>query len=154
MLKYNRVFLCYLIICLFLVFNTFKTNAQSVFFSTKFEYSPAQLSKFLSSISTDENQVYFIANAYTLYCYNKNTIQLNFKKEAGSKTDSKPHLYKNTIITGIYEDGKHKCAFMNKTTGTTEQILTIPPLKTEPIFINDSIFIATSMDEEGGQLVS
>lgn len=40
MLQYNKEFLYYLIICLFLVFNTSKTKAQSVFFSTKFEYSP------------------------------------------------------------------------------------------------------------------
>ncbi len=128
MLKYNKEFLYYLIICLLLVFNTSKTNAQSVFFNIKFDYSPTQLSKFLSSISTDENQVYFITNDYTLYCYDKNTFQLNYKKDVGSKTDTKPHLYKNTFITGIYEDGKHKCAFMNKTTGSTEQTLTIPPL--------------------------
>lgn len=153
MLQYEKTFL-YSLIILFLGFNTSKTNAQTVFFNSNLDFTPAELSHFLSSVTADENQVYFNANDHMLYVYNKKYFSLKYKKAISRKTNELSYIYKNTLITGIYQDGKHQCAFINKTTGTIEQTLNLPPLKTEPLFVSDSVFFATTLDEEGGQLVS
>lgn len=138
---------------LFLVFSISDTNAQIECFKTKIQYISADLSKFSSAITTDANQLYFIANDYNLYCFDKNTFELKYKKELNSKSNTAPYSYKNTLIISKYEDKKHQAIILNKVTGETIQELNLSPLKSNPYFVNDTTFISTIIDDNGGQLV-
>jgi outer membrane protein assembly factor BamB len=141
----------YLILCL-LVFNTYKTNAQNVLFNTQVNYSPSELSNFLSSITLDEDAIYFIANDYNLYSIENKTKKVLYTTEINSKSNDAVFILKDTLITSLYENNKHSAVFINKNSGQIIRKLNVSPLKTAPQFLNDSIFVATTINNEGGQL--
>lgn len=73
--------------CILIVFLiSCEISAQTEFFHSKILFSESQLSDFYSSISVHSSQVYFNANDYKVYAFNKKTGVLNWPCHLVNKT--------------------------------------------------------------------
>jgi len=74
---------------LFLLFFNF-TQAQTEFFNSKINLFENKLEDFYSSFSIDNAQVYFNANDYQVYAYDKKTGDLNSSYYKANKSNNPP----------------------------------------------------------------
>jgi len=135
---------------LMLLSNLF-TYAQTEIFNSKILFSESDLEKFYSSISIDSSQVYYNANNYTVYAYNKNTGVLNWSYYTGYKSNNAPKLNKNNILVGINND---KWVQLNAKTGDTIQTLKINGIETQPFFKGDIMYCVAISPEIGGAVIA
>lgn len=131
---------------------TINSYSQTEIFVSKISFSEFELSNFMSSIALDEEAVYFIANDFKLYCIDKKVNFFNYTIEIDCKTDEPVYVFKESIISAQYLNKIQKASVYNKKTGKEIQKLNVSPLRTPPQFLNDSIFVATTINKEGGQL--
>lgn len=125
---------------------------QTEIFVSKISFSEFQLSNFMSSIALDDETVYFLANNYNLYSYDKKSNNLKYEINIKTKSNEAVFIFRDTIITSLYQDKRYSAIFIDKNSGQITKKLNVPKLKTNPYFINANFFISTCI-EDGGQLI-
>lgn len=125
--------------------------AQTALFNSKIVFSESQLQEFYSSISIDSNRVYFNANDYTLYAFDKSTKQLVWKNYAGNKSDNAT-IYNQDVVFEKISEGKIRQ--LQASTGDTIQTLKIQELSTQPFFKGDIMYCAAISPEIGGAILA
>ncbi len=124
--------------------------AQTEFFNSKNNFSFKQLNNFHSSFSIDSTQVYFNANDYNVYAYNKKSGVLNWSHYIANKTNTAPIPYQNSLFVSKHlSEYNDKCVQLNSITGDTIQTLSIESINTKPIF-KENIMYCTGIDTETG----
>ena len=109
--------------------------AQTEFFHSKINFSENQLDKFYSSFSRDSSQVYFNANDYYVYAYDKKTGKLNWSYYLANKTNYAPIPNQNNLFESKHlSEYSDKCIQLTAKTGDTIQTLVIESINTKPIF--------------------
>jgi hypothetical protein len=99
----------------------------------------------------DRTQVYFNANDYYVYAYDKKTGVLNWTYDSYFKSNNAPKFNQNNLFVGINDD---KWVQLNAKTGDTIQTLKIEYLTTQPYF-EDNIMYCTSVSPEiGGAILA
>ncbi|MEY3499234.1 MAG: hypothetical protein RL308_903 [Bacteroidota bacterium] len=126
------------------------TWAQTEFFNSKIRITANQLSDFYSSICVDSTQVYFNANNYTVYGYDKKTGVLNWSHYSGTKSNNAPKWSKDHLFVGSRDS---KWIQLNSKTGDTIQTLKIQELTTQPFFKGDIMYCAAVVPEIGGAIL-
>jgi hypothetical protein len=117
------------------------TWSQTEFFNSKINLSESELDKFYSSFSIDSSQVYFNANDYYVYAYDKETGVLNWSHYLANKTNNAPIPYQtNLFVSKHLSEYNNKCVQLNTKTGDTIQTLVIESINTKPIFKNNIMF--------------
>ena len=130
-------------------FNNF--FAQTEFFYSKINFSENQLDKFYSSFSIDSTQVYFNANDYYVYAFDKKSGKLNWSYYSGNKSNTSPKLNQNSIFIGKnINEYNNKCVQLNSKTGDTIQTLKIEALNTQPLFSGELMFCTAISPGIGG----
>ena len=148
-LDYKKLFFCISI----LNFNPLSAQTESS--NSKIEFSEIQLSNFYSSFSIDSSQVYFIANDYNIYAYDKKTGALNWKYYLANKTNTTPKVIQNSIlVTKHFDEYLNRTIQLNATTGDTIQTLKIDALETNPLFKNSMMYCAAIAPEIGGAILA
>ena len=143
-----------LIFCLSLLFSNV-IMAQSEFFNSKINFSDKQLNNFHSSFSIDSSQVYFNANDYYLYVYDKKSGVLNWSYQTANKSNSTPKLNQNSVFIGDHiSEYDDKCLQLNIKTGDTIQHLKIEALNTQPFFKGDLLFCTAISPGIGGAVLA
>lgn len=142
------------VFCWFLAYSTI-TNAQTEFFHSKINFSENQLDNFYSSISMDSTQIYFNANDYKVYAYDKKTGILNWSYYAANKSNNAPKSYQNFVfIEKHISEYENKCVQLNSKTGDTIQTLLIESINTKPVFV-ENIMYFTGIDAAiGGAVIA
>ncbi len=135
---------------LLLLSNLF-SYAQTEFFNSKILFSESDLDEFYSAISIDSSQVYYNANNYTVYAYDKNTGVLNWSYYTGYKSNNAPKLNKNNVLVGINND---KWVQLNAKTGDTIQTLKINGIETQPFLKGNIMYCAAISSEIGGAVIA
>jgi len=149
----KSIFNSMFIIIGFFFFNS--SFAQTEFFNSKIEFSDTQLSNFYSSFSIDSSQVYFIANDYNIYAYDKKTGTLKWKQYLANKTNTSPKVFQNSIlVTKHLEENLNRTIQLNAKTGNTIQTLKIDALETNPFFKNSILYCAAIAPEIGGAILA
>ena len=134
-----------------LMLNVFCITAQTSFYNSDFGFSISTTDALISSFTVDEHQIYFNANNYMLYVFDKNNTNLKFEKSLRFKSNNSPHLIHDKILVGTYNDDGRKTLVLNKNTGLTEQTLNLPPSSTSPFQI-DNILYGTFIGYDGGEI--
>lgn len=130
-------------------------QAQTQFFKSKIDFSENQLSKFFSSFSIDSTQIYFSANDYTLYAYNKKTGTLNWSSNISNKSNNPPKLYqKNIFVEKHLNEYENKCVLLDALTGNTIKTLPIEGIETQPFFKGDIMYCTAIIPETGGAILA
>lgn len=138
--------------CILIVFLiSGEISAQTEFFHSKINFPDSQLENFYSSISIDSTQVYFNANDYKVYTYDKKTGTLNWTYDSYFKSNNAPKFNQNNLFVGINDD---KWVQLNAKTGDTIQILKINGLETQPFFKDDVMYCAAISPEIGGTIMA
>jgi hypothetical protein len=139
----------------FLIFITFlfgfSSWSQSEIFNSKINFSENDLEEFYSAVSIDNNRIYFIANDYTLYVYDKTTKQLLWKDYARSKSNIAPIYHQNYVFEKMAEG---KILQLQAITGDTIQTLKIQELTTQPIFKENMMYCVAISPEIGGAILA
>ncbi|HQZ25295.1 MAG TPA: PQQ-binding-like beta-propeller repeat protein [Flavobacterium sp.] len=125
--------------------------SQNEFFHSKINLPQSQLENFYSSINVDSTQVYFNANDYKVYAYDKKTGNLNWKYNSYYKSNSSPKFHQSNLLVGINED---KWVLLNAKTGDTIQTLKIEDLTTQPFFKGDIMYCAGISPAIGGAILA
>lgn len=127
--------------------------SQKEFFNSKIDFTIEQLENFHSSFTMDTTQVYFTANDYKLYVYDKITGTLNWTYYMANKSDNAVKLYRdNVFVSKHLSEYEDKCMQLNTKTGDTIQSLAIISLNTQPVFKGDLMY-ATAIDVETGGII-
>ncbi|WP_073371326.1 outer membrane protein assembly factor BamB family protein [Flavobacterium fluvii] len=127
--------------------------SQTEFFNSKINFSENELNGFYSSISVDSTRIYFNANDYTVYAYDKKSGELNWSYYLSYKTNNPPIPYRNSLFVGKHSSQYHdECVQLNSQTGDTIQTLTIQSIDTKPVF-RDNIMYCTAIDAGFGGAV-
>jgi hypothetical protein len=128
---------------------------QSEFLNSKIQFSEMQLSNFYSSFSIDSSQVYFNANDYYVYAYDKKSGVLNWSYYTGSKSNKAPKSNQNSVFVGKHiSEYENKCMQLNAKTGDTIQTLKIEALNTQPFFRDDLMLCTAIKPEIGGAVLA
>lgn len=143
-----------LLYLLFFLLYTHSLIAQTEIFKTQISFTESELFNFKSSITLEDSLLFFLATDYKLYSINKNSNHTLFVADMYSKSNDPVFFHHDTLITSIYENKAHRAVLINKQSGTLIKNLNVAPLKLLPHFINDSVFISTIIDTDGGQLIS
>ena len=131
------------------------TKGQVEFFKSKIDFSENQLSNFFSSFSLDSSQIFFIANDYYLYVYNKKTGKLNWSYDLSNKTNNPPRLYKNNVfVEKHFSENNNKCVQLNTNTGKDYQTLAIGRIETQPVFKGNMMYCTAIAPEIGGAVLA
>lgn len=131
------------------------TFAQTEFFHSKINFSKDQLSNFYSSISIDSTQVYFNANDYYVYAYDKKTGVLNWSHYLANKTNNAPIPYQtNLFVSNHLSEYDDKCVQLNSRTGDTIQTLNIKSINSKPIFRGNVMYCTAIDDGIGGAVMA
>ncbi|POY37456.1 hypothetical protein C3K47_06750 [Solitalea longa] len=139
------------LLLLFLLVNS-NSNAQTVFFVSKISISERNLLSFYSSLEVDNSQVYFNANDYRLYAFDKKTGKENWQFYLANKSNSAPIIYKQTVIVNEHvSEYNDKSTQLNSKTGFAIQTLKIDEILTAPLF-KDSIMYCTGLYKGGAIL--
>ena len=129
--------------------------AQTEFFNSKILFSQIQLSSFYSSFSMDSSQVYFNANDYYLYVYDKKSGVLKWSYQIDNKSNITPKLNQNSVFIGDHiSEYDDKCLQINIKTGDTIQHLKIEALITQPLFKGDLLFCTAISPGLGGAVLA
>ena len=142
---------------LLLYFFLFSVIAQSQteFFNSKINFSQDQLNKFYSSISIDSTQVYFNANDYTVYAYDKKSGVLKWSYYTANKSNTSPKLNQNSVFVERHiSENEDKCVQLNIKTGDTIQTLKIEGLNTQPVFRENIMFCTAISPGIGGAVLA
>lgn len=139
----------FLIFILFIF--SFNSWSQTEFFHSKINLAQSKLDDFYSSINVDSTQVYFNANDYKVYAYDKKTGILNWTYVSYFKSNNAPKFNQNNLFVGINDD---KWVQLNTKTGDTIQTLKINGLETQPFFRNDIMYCAAISPEIGGVILA
>lgn len=138
----------YLLIIIFVL--SAKVSAQTEFFHSKINFSKSQLEQFYSSCSIDSSQVYFNANDYYVYVYDKKTGNLNWSYYLANKTNNPPIPYQNSLFVSKHlSEYNDKCVQLNSKTGDTIQTLVITSINTKPIF-KENVMYCSGIDAKIG----
>jgi hypothetical protein len=130
---------------------SFTSWSQTEFFNSKILIPENHLDNFYSSIGIDSAQVYFNANDYKVYAYDKKTGGVNWSYFTGNKSNIAPKGYQNYVFVGIRDS---KWMQLNAKTGDTIQTLKINGLETQPFFRNDIIYCDAVSPEIGGAILA
>jgi len=136
---------------LIVLFFSISVAAQTEFFHSKINLSENKLEEFYSSFSIDDAQVYFNANDYQVYAYDKKTGDLNWSYYSGYKTNTAPISVQEKLFSRI-TDGK--LLQMNPKNGDTIQTLKIEKLYTPPFFKDNIMYCAAILPEIGGAILA
>ena len=146
---------------IFVLFNLFMwitytpAKAQTEFFRSKINFSENQLSKFFSSFNIDSTQIYFNANDYYLYTYNKKSGKLNWSYNLSTKTDNPPRLFQNNVLVEEhFEENQNKCVQLNTNTGNLYQTLSIGRIETLPVFKENMMYCTAIVPAIGGAILA
>jgi hypothetical protein len=148
MLLFHKIFF------IFFIYSS-ATLAQTEFFNSKIQFSESQLDKFYSSFSIDSSQVYFNANDYYVYAFDKQKGVLNWSHYLANKTNDAPIPYqKSLLVSKYFSDYGDKCVQLDSKTGDTIQTLVIQSINTKPIF-KENMMYCTGIDGEiGGAVIA
>ena len=144
----EQVIILFFMVCLMSYNASF---SQTEFFNSKILIPENQLGDFYSSIGIDSTQVYFNANDYKVYAYDKKTGNLNWKYNSYYKSNSSPKFHQSNLLVGINED---KWVLLNAKTGDTIQTLKIEDLTTQPFFKGDIMYCAGISPAIGGAILA
>lgn len=147
--KKRRLVFCWLLVC------SCTINAQTEFFHSKINFSEDQLDKFYSSFSMDSTQIYFNANDYYVYAYDKKTGILKWSHYLANKTNKAPIIDQtNLFVSKHLSEYNNKCVQLNSKTGDTIQTLVIESINTKPIFKENIMFCSGIDDAIGGAVIA
>jgi hypothetical protein len=140
---------------LIVLFISTKVAAQTEIFHSKINFSEDQLDKFYSSISMDSTQVYFNANDYYVYAYDKKTAALNWSHYLANKRNTPPIPYQTSVLVSKHlSEYSDKCVQLNSKTGDTIQTLIIESINTKPVF-KENIMYCSGIDAGiGGAVIA
>lgn len=122
--------------------------SQTEFFNSKIDLSDEQLGNFYSSISIDSLQVYFMANDYNVYTYDKKTGEKKWSHYAAQKSNAAPNPHQNHVFINT----SNSCEQVNSKTGETIQSLEFQSMGSQPFF-KDGIMYCTGV-ASGGSLMA
>lgn len=138
---------------LIVLFVSVKVAAQTEFFHSKINLPESQLDHFFSSFSIDSTQVYFNANDYYVYTYDKKTGILNWSYYLANKTNNAPIPNQTSLFVSKHlSEYNDKCVQLNSRTGDTIQTLIIKSINSKPIF-KENVMYCTGIDDGIGGAV-
>jgi len=143
------------LLLIYLVIQNVLAYSQTEFFNSKINFSDKELNNFYSSFSIDSSQVYFNANDYTIYTYDKKSGVLQWSYYNGNKSDTAPKLNQNSVFVQKHlSEYENRCMQLNAITGDTLQLLKIEALNTQPIFNGDLMFCSAISPGTGGAVLA
>lgn len=129
------------------------SKAQTEFFASKISFSETNLSEFYSSVNIDSSQVYFNANDYKLYAFDKKTGNENWQFYLANKSNRPTFIYKQTVLANEHvSEYSDKATQLDSKTGFEVQKLKIYEISTAPLF-KDSIMYCTGL-YDGGAIIA
>jgi predicted XRE-type DNA-binding protein len=142
----------FIILLFFTVINI--VSAQKEFYKSKIEYTPGNLTNFYSSISSDENQIYFIANDYHVHAINKETGEKKWSYYLASKTNLSPVIFnKSLLVEKHFSEYKDLCIQLNCSTGDTIKTLKTNRFETRPLIKDNYLYGTAIIPGEGGSIL-
>ncbi len=134
------------LLCCTLVLLTLSVSAQKEIFRSEQKFTETQLETFYSSIGVYDSMVYFKANDYTLYAYNKHTNKLEWKYYMKYKSNSKVYQAGNYLWVNT---GESEGLRLNLD-GTQPKLLPFS-IYSEP-FIKNNMLYTTGIFDAGNVL--
>lgn len=139
----------------YFIIQSILAHSQTEFFNSKINFSNKELNNFYSSFSIDSSQVYFNANDYTIYTYDKKSGVLNWSYYSGNKSNAAPILNQISIFVDKHlSEYENRCMQLNAKTGDTLQLLNIEALNTQPVFRGDIMFCSAISPGIGGAILA
>lgn len=140
---------------IYLVIQNVLAHSQTEFFNSKINFSNKELNNFYSSFNIDSTQVYFNANDYTIYTYDKKSGALNWSYYSGNKSNVTPKLNQSSVFVEKHlSEYENRCMQLNTKTGDTLQLLKIEALNTQPVFSGDIMFCSAISPGIGGAILA
>lgn len=129
-------------------------SAQKEIYKSKIEFIPSELNNFYSSITSDENQIYFIANDYHVHAINKETGEKKWSYYLASKTNLSPVIFnKSLLVEKHFSEYKDLCIQLNCSTGDTIKTLKTNKFETRPLIKDSYLYGTAIIPGEGGSFL-
>ncbi len=127
-------------IFLFLLFITSTGYAQKEFFRSQQVFTAEQMNEFYSSVTLHDSLVFFNANDYTLYAYNRTGGSLKWSYKTSYKSNTPVFVQGNDIFTGIYAEKIERSARLDLANGQLIKVLPFGVLSTKPLIKNGMLY--------------
>jgi len=139
---------------LFSILLSVTLSAQTQFFKSDIPFTDDHLKGFFSSIAVDANSVYFVANDYAVYAFDKATGKQNWKCATSSKSSRAPFVIGDTLLAGWYNYNieNTQSVLIHTKTGDTIASLPFEPPHTRPHFKNNIMYCTTIYNT--GQIIA
>ncbi|HEX7845405.1 MAG TPA: PQQ-binding-like beta-propeller repeat protein [Chitinophagaceae bacterium] len=125
-----------------------KGYSQQEFFRSKQVFATEQLTSFYSSVRVEKDMVFFLANDYKLYAYDKENGKEKWSADLKYKTNT-PLAFDDTNIYAGFYDGKWEwTGRFDIRTGKMIKQLPVGPLGSVPL-IKDGVLFGTGLYEGG-----
>lgn len=125
--------------------------SQKQFFKSGQNFSEKQLNSFYSSIRIEGNTIYFIANDYNIYAYDKHSQKELWSSALQYKTSKPCFVGDGKIYTSYYQNKTESTAQLDAATGKLLKTLPMGQLETKP-FLRKGILYGTALMADGGCL--
>jgi hypothetical protein len=135
-----------------ILFTAITLSAQTQFFRSDIPLTEKHMENFSSTVTVDNNRIYFIANDYALYCFGKETNTLEWKTDLNWKTSQEPYILGDTLFTGHYNLEYTNAAMFNTKTGNLIKHLPFDPIATQP-HLKNAILYCTAIGY-GGEIIA
>ena len=122
--------------------------SQKEFFHSEQKFTEKQLNAFFSSVSVDSSHIYFIANDYFLYAYDRQTGQQKWSTSLNYKSNIPPFVHDNVIYSTIHKEKSTSAVMINANNGELIRELPVEMLESKPL-IKDGVLYGTAIYEGG-----
>ncbi len=122
--------------------------SQKEFFHSDQKFAEKDLKAFYSSVTIDSSQIYFIANDYFMYAYDRQTGQQKWSTSLSYKSNIPPFVQDNVIYSTIYKEKSTSAAMFNAQDGKLIRELPVEMLESKPL-VKDGILYGTAIYEGG-----
>src|SRR3569832_1425038 len=131
----NRLFLT-ASLCLF----TAIAFSQTPFFVSKQELDKDDLETFYSSIAIAGNRVFFVANDYKLYAYEKTSAEPIWCRSIGIKSNTPCFIAGGSVYAPYNEGSTRITVRIDSATGKILKLLPVETLQSSPVLQNGILY--------------
>jgi hypothetical protein len=133
-----------LLIAFLLSFCTYTAISQTPFFVSKQEFTEDELKVFYSSVTIAGNRVFFVANDYKLYAYEKTSAEPIWCRSLEIKSNTPCYVAGGSVYAPYIEAKVKSTVRIDSATGKIIKILPVETLQTTPQ-LKDGILYGTAI---------
>jgi hypothetical protein len=129
-------------------FCNYTATCQTPFFVSKHEFTEDDLKVFYSSITVAGNRVFFVANDYKLYAYEKTSAEPIWCRSLGIKSNIPCFVADGSVYAPHSENKTKSTVRIDSVTGRILNLLPVETLQTNPVLRNGVLY-GTAIYEGG-----